>query len=56
VGRAPGGAYGTLRGGGGVACMRDKSILNQIWAQDKIHNLVCTLLGMLFFWVLTPVR
>jgi hypothetical protein len=31
-------------GGGGVVCMRDTFILDDIWAQDKIYILVCALL------------
>jgi hypothetical protein len=30
--------------GGGVDCMRDIFILNEIWAQDKIYSLLGTLL------------
>jgi hypothetical protein len=40
-------AGGTVRPlrGGGVDCKRDMFILNEIWAQDKIHILTGTLLS-----------
>jgi hypothetical protein len=39
------GAVSSLGEGGGglVVCMRDISVLNKIWAQDKIYILVRTL-------------
>jgi hypothetical protein len=43
-GALPGDATGPL-GRGDVECMRDKCILNEICAQDKIYILVDTLLG-----------
>jgi hypothetical protein len=36
-------------GGGQVFCMRDTFILNEIWAQSKVHILVGTLLGYNIF-------
>jgi hypothetical protein len=43
VGRAPWtGAFGPL-GGGADVYMRDIFISNEIWTQDKIYILVCTL-------------
>jgi hypothetical protein len=38
----PGGAVGPL---GGVDCMGDIFILNEIWTQGKIYILIGTLLG-----------
>jgi hypothetical protein len=32
--------------GGGIVCMRDIFILNEIWAHDKVHSLVGTLLRL----------
>jgi hypothetical protein len=40
----PWGALMVLWGGGGVVCMREEFILNEIWAQDKIRILVGSLL------------
>jgi hypothetical protein len=46
VGLPPGGGgvFGPL-GGGRVVCLRDISILNEIWAQNKTYILVGILLG-----------
>jgi hypothetical protein len=55
VRRAPWGRCWSSGVGGGVVCVRNIFILNDIWAQDKIYILVGTLLGWNIFLHLVPV-